>query len=497
MMEMQTIELSKLHESKTNPRTTFDKAGMADLVSSIKEKGILIPLIVRSNTDGYEIVAGSRRYRAAKEAKLLTVPCIVRGMKDEEVLEVQLIENLQREDVHPVEEAEGLKRLQKEYGYSIEQLATSLGKKPWHVQQTLKYIDLIEPVRKLFLAREISGAQALLVARLQPDQQKECVPWLKNGWSAGHLKDVIERRFFLILKDAPFDIKDAKLVPKAGACTACPKRTGFNKLLFPDVKDADTCTDPECYESKVRAFVKIQVGTHPDAILLSIGNKYDTVKEPKGTIDWMKAGDKNCPDTKEGIVVEQITTWPGEKQKAHLGQVLNVCTNLKCKTHNPREVSDYDSRTGHSKTAIKARKVELRRRAMIFKELAAKPFIPNFRDILDWQIQTLSHDTAKAFCDAMGLEPKAAKHGGKDYQDTVATNLKKVNDVDRWIYILMLAEKDLWFYSGSPISKNTLLETKAKAAGVPVAEINKQAKAKPQPKAKAKKEKKNANRNAS
>jgi hypothetical protein len=146
---------------------------------------------------------------------------------------------------------------------------------------------------------------------------------------------------------------------------------------------------------------------------------------------------------------------------------------------------------------INARKVELRRRAMIFKELAAKPFIPNFRDILDWQIQTLSHDTAKAFCDAMGLEPKAAKHGGKDYQDTVATNLKKVNDVDRWIYILMLAEKDLWFYSGSPISKNTLLETKAKAAGVPVAEINKQAKAKPQPKAKAKKEKKNANRNAS
>jgi ParB family chromosome partitioning protein len=496
MLEIQNIELVLLHES-TNPRTTFDKDSLKELTESIKEKGILEPLLVRSNNDGFLIVAGSRRYRGAKAAGLKEVPCIVKTLTDSEAFEIQLIENMHRDDLHPLDEAETYQRLQKDFGYSIDQLATKTGKSDRHVQIRLKFCALIEPVKKLFRELKISQAHALQVCRLQPEQQKECLDYLKRGDSAHSLADSIERHFFLNLAEAPFDTKDAKLEPSAGSCLACPKRTGANKLLFADIKGNDTCTDPTCYDSKVEALVAIQVAKFPDAIKLTLGSSYG--EKPIATTEWTPAKDKNCANLKQGIIVQKLDyygDWAGGRT-AKVGDVLTVCVNPKCKTH--RYVSDGGSSNSawrkEQNVKIKSRRLELRRRGLIFKELASDPIKvseKDYRAILDWQIRTLSHDHAKAVCDALAWEPTSSKYGGKDFQGTIEKNLAKLNadGVEQWMCLLMLADSELWF-STSSTPKATLLEAKAKAEDVSLAEIAKLAKEKQiKPKAKEAKPKK-------
>ena len=485
MSELQKVPIGSLQESKNNPRRFFDKKAMTELVASIREQGIVTPLLARPVQNGVgpvykhlEIVSGHRRYLAAKDAGLVEVPVLVREMTDQQAVELMVLENDQRENIHPLEQCTGYQQLQKEGNLSLEQLATRLGKSTAYVQRRLKYADLIEPIRKLFLENKIGVGHADQAARLQPEQQKQIVPWLKRGDSARNLADEIARHFFLVLKQAPFDTTDAKLVAKAGSCVTCPKRTGFNKALFEDVRSADTCTDPACFEEKTRAFIKIQVGTHKDAVLLSIASQYESPRA-KHLTTWVKAGDKNCPDTKQGVVVEQISHYANHNQEAKLGQILKICTNQKCKTHQSYASDSGYKRSDASKQADRKRKIELRRRALVFKELASDTFpmaTKDYRVILGHAIEGLSHDHAKSLADAMEWQPAAAKYGGKDYHGTVKKNLAKLtaDAVYQWLYLLMLAESDLWFHSGST-NKAQLLDAKAKQAGVPLAQLAKQA----------------------
>lgn len=487
--DVRAVELGLLRESKTNPRQTFEKVHQKELVATIKTQGIVVPLLLRPLDDKYEIVCGHRRFRAAQELKLETVPAIVRNMTDAEVLNIQVIENEQRADVHPLEQCIGYKRLM-DSGLKAEEVAARIGKPLFHVKSRLQFLNLIEPAQKWFLCNRIGATHALQIARLQQSQQKEVLSWFRGDdeMSAYRLADQIRRNFFLKLAEAPFDIKDEKLVPAAGSCLACPKRTGADSALFPDVKEQDTCTDPKCFEDKTRAFIKIAVGTHPDAILLTQGRSYISDAKPKGLTGWTRAGNKECKHTKEGIVVEIV--GHSDDQKAKLGQVLTVCTNEKCRTHH--QVPDYDTQTGHSRKADKTRKIELRRRGLIFKGLAADKFAikdADHRTVLDWAIETLSSDNARALCQAMEWPILEGKYTGKDYTGTIKKNLAKLtaDGVKQWTYLLMLADTDLWFYAGSGKAPCKNLEAKAKAAGVPLATIAKLSKEKPKkPAAKAK-----------
>jgi ParB family chromosome partitioning protein len=375
---------------------------------------------------------------------------------------------------------------------TLEQLAAKVGKSVSYVAKRLVYTNLIEPVRKLFYDMKIGPQQALLVARLGPDQQKQTLAWLKDGYGLDDLYREIQRNFFLILKDAPFDTADADLVPKAGSCLACPKRTGFDKALFDDVKNEDTCTDPGCFDNKCEAFVKRQIAAHKDALRLSVVNSYDNPAKLKGTKIWVKAGDKNCPDTTMGLVVEILGRNPIDAQRGvRLGQTLKVCDKPGCKTHAAaKEASTrVSSRSDSDRATDKKRKLELRRRGLIFKELAADKFEvkeKDYRQILDWAIRGLSSDDARAVCNAMGWEIAAAKYGGKDYTGTIEKNLAKLTPeaVENWLYLIMLAGTDLWFYNNTKVEKPELLEAKAKASGVPLDELAKKAKEKPAKKSK-------------
>jgi ParB/RepB/Spo0J family partition protein len=296
-MSIQNLKLTAIAPSPTNPRKHFSKDSLAELAASIREHGILEPIIVRTIPEGrpsetavkkalgidrkkmaeangktaieFELVAGERRWRAASIAELHEIPSIVRDLTDKQVVEIQVIENLQRADLHPLEEAEGYEALLHKHGYTIEDLCAKIGKSRSYVYGRMKLTALCPSARKALQEDRISHSVALLVARIPDDKLQakaleECFDYDGDPNSYREVSETLQRRFMLRLADAPFDTKDAELVTAAGPCASCPKRTGNAMDLFPDVGRADICTDPKCFESKRDANVSRELAKARD-----------------------------------------------------------------------------------------------------------------------------------------------------------------------------------------------------------------------------------------
>lgn len=168
------VALSDLHPSPFQPRRVFEEDSLIDLVNSIKEKGVLQPLLVRQSSTGeaaYEIIAGERRYRASKQANLSQVPVIIKDFDDQATLEVALIENLQREDLNPLEEADAYKRLLKEFNYTQDELSKVVGKSRSYVANMMRLLELPDTIKKLVEEKQLTAghARALLNAK-NPDE---------------------------------------------------------------------------------------------------------------------------------------------------------------------------------------------------------------------------------------------------------------------------------------------------------------------------------------
>ncbi|MEL7167076.1 MAG: ParB/RepB/Spo0J family partition protein [Pseudomonadota bacterium] len=156
----QTIPIEKIRPNPDQPRKRFDAEPLEDLVASIKEKGVLQPLLVREVGAEFEIVAGERRWRAAQQAKLHELPVIVRDFTDTEVLEVAIIENIQRADLNPIEEAAGYKQLMDRFGHTQEKLAEALGKSRSHIANLLRLLQLPSLVQNYVLDGALSAGHA-------------------------------------------------------------------------------------------------------------------------------------------------------------------------------------------------------------------------------------------------------------------------------------------------------------------------------------------------
>ena len=240
----QFLAIDTIHESTTNPRRTFDEAKLYELAESIKHNGLIQPITVRPNNQGFEIVAGARRYRAAQLAELFSVPARIVEIDDAKALEWQLVENSQRVDVHPYEEAQGFQRLLDIPGYDVAALVEKSGKSASHVYARLSLLQLIPTVAEAFTQERITASHANLIARLPQESQAEAFEqcWRKD-WQdkephllpAKHVAAWIQANLYLSLADAPFDREDPTLNPAAGACVTCPRRSGYNTALFADV----------------------------------------------------------------------------------------------------------------------------------------------------------------------------------------------------------------------------------------------------------------------
>lgn len=257
MYELATIALATAHPSPTNPRKHFDEAKLSELAASVRQKGILQPLVVRARkAGGHEVVCGERRRRAAKMAGLKEIPVSIAVLDDLEALELQIIENGQRADVHPLEEADGFAALQAA-GRSVEQIAAKVGKSTSHVYQRLRLCSLGGVARAAFWDGKIDAAVAQVIARihnqkLQDQATTELLEDVQDGVPVllDDARHLVRDRYMLVLAEAPFDRADAKLLPVAGACEACPKRTGAQRELFAEEAKVDHCLDPDCYTAK-------------------------------------------------------------------------------------------------------------------------------------------------------------------------------------------------------------------------------------------------------
>ena len=230
------VPIDRIAPNPDQPRRYFAEDALAELVASVREKGVIQPLIVRANPrdpEGYEIVAGERRWRAAQRAQLHELPVIVRDFDDTEVLEVAIIENIQRADLNPGEEANGYKQLMERFGHTQEKLAEALGKSRPHIANTLRLLSLPDAV----------------LTQLQ-----------SGKLSAGHARA-------LVTSDAPVDlanrigaqglsVRDAERLAKGSAEKAAPK-----PRVVPE-KDADT----RALEQDLSAALKMRINIEHKSI---------------------------------------------------------------------------------------------------------------------------------------------------------------------------------------------------------------------------------------
>ncbi len=268
-----TLPLDALAPSRTNRPVANDDA-LQELAATIKLHGILQPILVRklpperlqdtfesaeTRRATHEIIAGERRWRAARIAGLRTIPVLIKDADAPRALTMQLVENLHRADLSPLDEAMGILRLIEEHGYTREQAADEIRKSRTHVYEALRLpglcADALVAMRQGILKRSV----ALLVAqRPTPALQQEFTrKVLTGGPDNGPMSyraalDLARRNYMTDLAQAPFALDDAALLPKAGACTQCTKRTGAAPELW-DKQGTDVCTDTSCFADKKEA----------------------------------------------------------------------------------------------------------------------------------------------------------------------------------------------------------------------------------------------------
>ncbi len=248
-------------------RKRFDPVKLQELADSIKKVGVLQPIVARAGGEGkYQIVAGERRWLASKLAGMPTIPANVIDCAGDVLLEIQLIENLQREGLHEMEEAEGyaeLLKLRRDDKLTPDDVAAMVGKSRSYVYARLKLLQLGREARDKFYAGEIDASRALEISRIQdPERQQQALALATavNSYSNKLQYSVRELRerlsvdgHVVFLKHAPFPVGDPTLLPAAGSCTACPNRSGNATTRENTEDDPDVCTVVECYHRKVAA----------------------------------------------------------------------------------------------------------------------------------------------------------------------------------------------------------------------------------------------------
>lgn len=348
------LRVTDITASLSNPRKRFDDAYIAELADSIKAHGLIQPITVRPlsldalfawnkcNPIGaghptYEIVVGECRWRAARLAGLTEIPAFWRELDDKQVLEIQVVENLQRRDVHPIEEAEGYQALITKHGYTADLIAAKIGKSRAYVYARMKLTALCREARDAFYDGRLDASVALLVARIPgADLQKKATKEVITAYNGEPLsyraaRQHIRNRYTLSLKQATFKPDDAALLPKAGSCTDCPKLSGNFQDLFNDITDPDVCTDPDCFEAK-RLARREQLITNAEKrkIPVFIGDKGR--EAINGEIEYVSL-DSEAEDDADGRTYRQIL---GDKVKPEAliesfygRRDLNECADIK------------------------------------------------------------------------------------------------------------------------------------------------------------------------
>ena len=339
----QVLPLGKLKEHPLNPRKRFDERELEDLESSIRQNGVIVPLLVRKNGSGFEIIGGARRFRAAKRAGLEEVPAVVRELDDKAAMELLLLDNLQRTDLGPLEEAQGYHELMTKHGYTAERIAERIGMSLKYVYDRVKLLQLVPEARKLVTEGRITAGHAILLARIKPADQKRAIDQEHGGlfqrestlWNPE--EDSTKGRALL------GDAYKARSVRELEGWIAehvrfDAKPSAVDPVLFPETHCALKAAEQE--QIKV-----IQI-THDHYV-------QDEARDPKtrtwGPRSWKRADGKTGSKTCEFSVLGVVVVGPGH------GEAFQVCTaKEKCAVHYGREIREKAKRSKGAKPGASA-----------------------------------------------------------------------------------------------------------------------------------------------
>lgn len=382
-MQPNHVPMDQLVPSKTNPRKLFPAEELAELADSIRRHGIIQPLLVRPTPDGdYEIVCGERRWRAAREAGLQDVPVMVRELSTDEVLEIQIVENLQRKDLSPMEEADGYNVLL-QARYTYEQIAEKVGRSRQYVFDRARLLRLVKGAADLLRAGRIEVSHAILLARLAPEDQVRVIREPDGRNMSGEATSGLWQmqrdlpRDSNGERDSPVELKPvsarelAAWIQRHVRLRPEEPETG---VLFPEVARAmgelAAALTPEGEESprpkaKAKPVALVEITTSHQLA--------DDVRDPKRrvltVVSWARAdgryGSSECPHSVLGVVVAG----------AGQGEAFRVCTEKqKCTVHWKREIDERKKREREversGKTGEDREALERKRRAEA--EAAAK-----------------------------------------------------------------------------------------------------------------------------
>lgn len=394
--EVLILAINKCFPSGTNPRKLFPEEYINELADSIRKLDLINPVIVRSayataedvvrarkaggkpqfgpGDEAYEVVAGGCRYRACIVAGKDTISAIARDIPDSDVVEFQIVENLRRKDLEPMEEAEGYKQLM-DMGKSQEEIAKRIGgMSPSYISSRVKLCSLVEDGKELLRRKLISPGHAILIARLPSDEdQWRGLRWIfdtfghyaelaivdlaektiaaetTNGGASRSekaLRQWIKENYNLDLKKAPWKLDDPDLLPEAGPCTTCPFRSGSDLNLFGDISSGDNeCLKPACYKEKQNRHIKIEQDNAKEIgkplLPISIKESEEVPQLGQKVLkygQWLDTHKGDCPDTVEAILMD------GDQR----GNTVWVCRNIHCKKHKRAFQGQRPSQTGTS-----------------------------------------------------------------------------------------------------------------------------------------------------
>lgn len=399
--ELRRIPLTQLVESRTNPRTVFERTGLDELAASIKAQGIIEPLVVRPrvvtsiNDFPFEIVAGARRFRAAKLAKAIEVPAIVRQLSNDEVLKIQLIENLQREGMTPLEEARGYQRLRDEAKQTVEQIAAGVGKSNEHIYARLKLLALDAKPAQALAAGKISAEHGVLLARLPAKDQEiglARVTDQHNPMNVRRLRDWVKER--------------------------------------DDVNKTQQRVEGEISAARAKGEKVVKLLRHAGATPYTNG----ALSADKYTL----AGKAKCKHLARGFYLENQLNGRGYSSR-YEGSSTLVCTSpATCPAHKPKTVTAKRSPAEIS-YARQRRAEEVKRRAdQLGEGRAIAALIAKVRGgmgagkhelqlIVGGLLSRLWSDNARLICQRRGWEPKKRQYGNPNYEPPIAEFIGKAS----------------------------------------------------------------------
>lgn len=434
--------------------------GMGDLeglAESIRQRGLLQAIVIRGKTDagpvmvngspGFEIVAGERRWRAVQLIGSAQIAANVVEADDREAAGIAAVENMQREDLDPLDEAFEVTRLLEAWRTDdrmpYDEVAARLGRTRRFVRDRASLTNLIPRVRKMLRdqASPLALPRALVLARLPAGMQEQILrdaAWLLSR-TPQEMEARIAEQWLMVLSSAPFDREDPDLVPKAGKCSACPKRTGHDAELFPSLKKQDRCLDAKCFGAKLDANMERAKAAAKEEGLLLVSRDYSS-HVPKDALrsgDWYMARAQD-PGAKQALVVDG----------ADRGKRLYV--TLQRSTGGTGKLSEAEKarrNADREKKRVQRELVEATLEAALEKVIKLAPIkegvdgpgIRWLRVIAREMLERMEWNLIPPVGMAMGWKPEKRQYGGMDWRVEGAKRIAEMGAKDLLLLMTRMA----------------------------------------------------------